>query len=80
MATRYRIYAYSPSQNQRQQYMDLINDTMLASPAYAQQHATAFANRLNQQRFLQVFDWQASIEAYEHQDNYAAFTLPGRPL
>lgn len=69
MATRYRIYAYSPSQNQRQQYVDLINDTMLESASYAQQHAVSYAQRLNSSFFMHTNDWQPSIEAYDYTGN-----------
>ena len=66
MAQRYRVYAYSPLHNQLQQSMDLTNDSQLESPAYAQQHADAFAQRLNTQFHMHTSDWQGSIEAYQH--------------
>jgi hypothetical protein len=69
MATRYRIYAYSPTQNQKQQLMDIIGDSMLSDPNYANQHAQAFAQRLNSTAFLHTRDWQPSTEAYEYADN-----------
>ena len=70
MATRYRIFAYSPSLNQKQQSMDLMNDTLLENQGYAQQVAQSFASRLNQNIFMHVTDWQADIEPYEHIDNH----------
>ena len=69
MATRYRIFAYSPTHNQTQQCMDLQNDTMLESPAYAMQTADSFAQRLNNQFHMHSCDWQGKTEAYEHVDN-----------
>jgi len=66
MATRYRVYAYSPLHNQKQQSMDLTNDIMLESAGYAQQHADAFAQRLNSQFHMHTSDWRGSIEAYQH--------------
>lgn len=79
MGTRYRIYAHSPRANQTQQSMDLINDVNLTDPNYAQQAATSFANRLNQNFFLGVNDWQPSTEIYEHIENNQQFKLPGGP-
>ena len=69
MSTRYRIYAYSPTHNQKQQSMDLINNSLLENQSYAQQHAEAFAARLNGQFFMHSCDWVGSIEAYQHQTN-----------
>jgi len=66
MATRYRIYAYSPTHNQKQQQMDLTNDSQLSDPVYAQAMADSFVNRLNREFFLGSCDWVSSIEAYEH--------------
>jgi len=69
MSTRYRILAYSPTHNQQQQSMDLINDAQLGDQAYAQQHADAYAQRLNSQFFMHSCDWVGTIEAYEYQPN-----------
>lgn len=69
MATRYRIYAYSQSLNQKQQSMDLNNDTFLSDPNYSMQVAQAYAQRLNASLFMHAADWTPSIEAYEHVDN-----------
>ena len=79
MAQRYRVYAYSPSLHQKQQQMDLINDTGLANEGYAQDRARAFADQLNRNMFLRTIDWQPSTEVYEHQENPNPFHLPGRP-
>jgi hypothetical protein len=69
MSTRYRIYAYSALHNQKQQSMDLTNDTMLENQSYAQQTANNYAERLNRDFFMHSCDWVGSIEAYEHQEN-----------
>ena len=69
MTTRYRILAYSPTHHQTQQSMDLQNDVQLESPAYAQQAATSYAQRLNSQFFMHSCDWVGSIEAYEYVPN-----------
>ena len=69
MSTRYRIYAYSALHNQKQQSMDLTNDAMLENQSYAQQHADAFAQRLNGQFHMHTSDWVGSIEAYQYQTN-----------
>jgi len=69
MATRYRIFAYSPTHNQKQQQHDLMDNALLADPAYAQQVAESYANGLNSNFFLHVCDWKPSIEAYEHIPN-----------
>ena len=69
MATRYRIYAHSRTHNQTQQQMDLVNDSQLSDPVYAQAMADSFVNRLNREFFLGSCDWVGSIEAYEHIEN-----------
>jgi hypothetical protein len=79
MAVRYRIYAYSSLRNEKQQSMDLINDTFLSDPNYAQQAANSFAGRLNQSFFMRANDWKPSIEAYEHVENPDPYLLPGGP-
>lgn len=66
MATRYRIFAYSPTHNQKQQCMDLTNDTQLEDQQYANQVAASFAARLNTQFHMHSCDWTPGIEAYEH--------------
>jgi hypothetical protein len=79
MSTRYRVYAYSASQHQKQQQMDLIDDVLLENASYAQQRAQSFAERLNREMFLRAIDWTPSIEAYEHVENPQPFELPGQP-
>ena len=75
MSTRYRIYAYSQTHHQKQQYMDLLDDAMLSDAGYAQQHAQSYAQRLNQNFFMHANDWTPSIEAYEHQDSATPLQL-----
>jgi hypothetical protein len=75
MATRYRIYAYSPTHNQKQQQHDLLNDTQLADINYAQLRAKTFAETLNKNFFLYSCDWQPSIEAYEHVEDMGSVDL-----
>jgi len=79
MSTRYRIYAYSQTHHQKQQSMDLLNNTQLSDPVYAQQMAQSYAQRLNQNFFMHAVDWTPSIEAYEHEENPTPFQLPGLP-
>ena len=66
---RYKIQAYSPSQNQLQEQLDLQDDFRLDDPAYAQLTAQAFTERLNRQFFLHANDWQARIIPYTHIPN-----------
>ena len=68
MATRYRIFAYSPTHNQKQQQMDLQNDSMLEDAQYAAQVAASYAQRLNSQFHMHSCDWVGSTEPYEHRD------------
>jgi hypothetical protein len=69
MATRYRVFAYSQTTNQKQQMLDLQNDVMLENQQYAQQHADAYAARLNRQMMLRAVDWVGSVEPYEYARN-----------
>lgn len=57
----YIIKAYSPSQNTRQRELNLMS----AHPNTEREAllwAASFAQRLNEQRFLNTADWQPEIE------------------
>ena len=78
MAQRYRIYAYSPGANQKQQSHDLVGDARLSDSTYSQLKSQEYAQRLNQQILLGYSDWMGSIEAYEHEENFMPFQLPNK--
>jgi hypothetical protein len=68
MTTRYRVLAFSPSQGQTQQLMDLVGDAMLGDPTYAQRCADSYAMKLNSDFKMHCCDWVGRIEAYQHVD------------
>jgi hypothetical protein len=60
----YRVLAYSPSLNQLQVEVDLIND-VITDPDLAQRRADTFAARYNQWQYAHAIDWIGRIEALE---------------
>jgi hypothetical protein len=69
----YAVHAYSPSKNQTQR--EFNQDELQGRPAmtrlYAEQLATAFAQRLNTQQFLRATDWQGRVELINNTNVYA---------
>jgi hypothetical protein len=66
MANTYRIEAYSPSLNQRQQQIDLANqidESMTHSQAL--QLAQSFADIKNREFAMHVCDWQPQVTPQE---------------
>jgi hypothetical protein len=62
---RYQVTARSVSANQTMQELDLTEDVTM-DPAYAQRRSDAYAERLNQQRFLQCADWRGVAVPITH--------------
>jgi hypothetical protein len=66
MANTYRIEAYSPSLNQRQQQVDLLNQLDESMTlAQAQQLADGFARVKNRNFDMHVSDWQGQATPQE---------------
>jgi len=63
MTTAYQIMAYSPSQNQWQQQIDLY-EQVIYDAVYAQRRADSFAHIYNRDRKLNSTDWVGRIQAY----------------
>ncbi len=68
----YAIHAYSPTRNQTQRELaeDELKGRPITSKQLATQMAQAFAQRLNQQQFLKVSDWQGQIELVNNTNVY----------
>ena len=68
----YAIHAYSPTRNQTQRELaqDELQGRPVTSKQLAEQMAQAFAERLNQQQFLRVTDWEPRIELVNNTNIY----------
>lgn len=68
----YAIHAYSRSRNQTQREMaqDELQGRPVTNRQLAEQMASAFAQRLNQQQFLRATDWQGEIELVNNTNVY----------
>lgn len=69
----YAVHAYSRTKNQTQR--EFNQDELQGRPAttkqYAEQLATAYAQRLNQRKFLGATDWQGQVELINNTNIYA---------
>lgn len=73
MSEGYSIYAYSPSLNTKVREFNLeMNNPIITSKIYAEQIASAFAQRMNDKKHMQTSDWQSRV-IYEQ---YGVTTLP----
>ncbi len=68
----YAIHAYSRTRNQTQREMaqDELQGRPVTNRQLAEQMASAFAQRLNQQQFLRTADWQPKIELVNNTNVY----------
>lgn len=63
MREEYVIQAYSPTAHQTIREFNLeMGNPSIVDKIKADQIATAFAHRLNQQRYLNVTDWRPKVE------------------
>lgn len=74
MREEYVIQAYSPSKHQTIREVNLeMGNPSITNRAQADQIASAFAYRLNNQKYLQANDWQPKVEWQQ----LGIETLPG---
>lgn len=60
MDIKYKIVAYSPSLTQEIREVEL-DGTIITDARLAEQRATSFAHRLNQQHHMQARDWIGQV-------------------
>ena len=74
MATsRYTVYAYSPSLNQRIRMFDLAHINAQLTKEQADKDAEFFALKQRTDRYMHAEDWQGQVSLEEH----GIDTLPG---
>jgi hypothetical protein len=68
----YAIHAYSKTRNQtqRQFNQDELEGRPITSKRLAEQHASAYAQQLNNQQFLRATDWVGQTELINNTNVY----------